>query len=381
MTMETIGLYIHIPFCRHKCIYCGFYSVSCGVDLSNVDRYLDCLEMECVLREKQYGRLYVDTVFVGGGTPSILSPRQLDRLGHIIHSHFDLANVTEFTFESNPGTLDPYKLDSMRAMGANRLSMGLQSSDDRLLVSLGRIHNRVTFEQSYHMARQAGFDNISVDMMFGLPGQTVNSVERDIDYIMELSPEHISAYSLMIDPGTPLEQMLSHGTLTLPEEDDERQMYYTYRRRLAQAGYIQYEISNWSRPGRRSAHNVRYWRDQDYLGLGPAAHSLMQEYRLGNPESLETWSESLTAGGDPAVVQEKRSLSDHMSEYMFTGLRMLEGIEFDSFRETFGCSLDEVYPGVVDKLVTRGLISRDQVGIRLTDLGLDLGNQVFVEFV
>lgn len=381
MIMSTTGLYIHIPFCRHKCIYCGFYSVPCGANLSMVDKYLDCLEMECGLRERLYGRLSVDTVFVGGGTPSLLSPQQLDRLGHIIRSHFDLTPVTEFTFESNPGTLSSDKLDSMRAMGANRLSMGLQSSDDGLLSSLGRIHDSKTFEHCYHMARLAGFDNISIDMMFGLPGQTIQSVERDIDYLVELAPEHISAYSLMIDPDTPLEHMLDQGTLTLPDDDTERQMYYTYRRRLAQAGYLQYEISNWSRPGRRSEHNVRYWRDRDYLGLGPAAHSLMLEYRFGNPESLEIWSEALTSGRDPAIVHEVRSIPNHMSEYMFTGLRMLDGIQFNSFRETFGCSLDEAYPGVVDKLVDRGLLSRNQFGIRLTDLGLDLANQVFMEFV
>ncbi|MBR5137652.1 MAG: radical SAM family heme chaperone HemW [Clostridia bacterium] len=379
--MNTVGLYIHVPFCRHKCIYCGFYSVPCGEQFSLAEKYLEMLEKECKIKSRKYGKLSLDTIFVGGGTPSLLSPDNLRTLGRIIHTYFDLTNLTEFTFESNPGTLDAEKLKTMREIGANRLSMGLQSSSDETLSLIGRIHNKATFEESYKLVREAGFDNVSVDMIFGFPNQTLEDVKQDIGYLTSLKPEHISAYSLMIDEGTMLEQMLDDGKVTLPPEDVERQMYYAYREMLSNAGYVQYEISNWAQPGRQSQHNARYWRDKDYIGIGPSAHSLMLGERFGNPDSLDTWSESLANDQDPGILQEKRSIDDHMTEYMFTGLRMLEGISLEGFQSTFGQSIDEAYPGIVDSLIERGLLAKENGYIHLTDKGLDLGNQVFVEFV
>lgn len=379
--MSTVGLYIHVPFCRHKCIYCGFYSVPCGEQFSLAEKYLQMLERECEIKAGKYGRLSLDTIFVGGGTPSLLSPGELRELGRIIHTYFDTSSMSEFTFEANPGTLDMDKLQAMRTIGANRLSMGLQSSNDDTLALIGRIHNRHIFEESYRLARQAGFDNISVDMIFGFPGQTLEDVTRDIDYLIKLKPEHISAYSLMIDEGTALEKMLDEGRFTLPPEDVERQMYYAYRKMLSKAGYEQYEISNWAQPGRQSQHNIRYWRDKDYLGVGPSAHSLMRGERFGNPDSLDTWTQDLTNNQDPGILLEKRSTDDHMTEFMFTGLRMLEGINLTAFEATFGVTVDQAYPGVVDSLTGRGLLVKENGHIHLTDVGLDLGNQVFVEFV
>lgn len=378
--MSTVGLYIHVPFCRHKCIYCGFYSVPCGAEFSMSD-YLDSLEKECILKTGTYGKLSLDTIFVGGGTPSLLSPDDLKKLGRILHTYFDLTALKEFTFESNPGTLDIAKLRAMREIGANRLSMGLQSSKDETLSMIGRIHNRAIFEESFSTARQAGFDNISVDMIFGFPNQTLVDVKKDIEYLTDLNPEHISAYSLMVDEGTVLENLLNQGKMTLPAEDEERQMYYMYRDLLALAGYQQYEISNWSKPGFRSQHNIRYWQDKDYLGIGPAAHSLMNGDRFGNPDSVDNWTRALRQGNDPSILQEHQTERDHMTEFMFTGLRMLEGVSHERFSATFGKAIDEAYPEVIDKLVQRNLLVSDHIGIRLTDTGLDLGNQVFVEFL
>ncbi len=377
--MDPVGIYVHVPFCRRKCIYCGFYSLPrSGGDFS---AYLEALDRECAMRRGEYGVLPVDTVFFGGGTPSLLEPEDITAAIGSLRRNFDLSGVSEFTFESNPGTLTKAKLDAMRSSGVNRLSMGLQSSDEGLLHLIGRVHDRKTFEESFRLARGAGFDNISVDMIFGLPGETLAQVEADIDYLLSVHPEHISAYSLMIDPGTPLESMLDSGLLTLPSEDDERAMYYAYRRRLADAGYLQYEISNWCLPGRESRHNIRYWRDRDYLGLGPAAHSLMGNRRFANPESVDGWISALSNGCDPSELLETRSRNDHMTEFMFTGLRMLAGVQKTEFRQKFGCDIDDEYPGVAAKLEARGLLAQDGESLRLSDLGLDLANQVFLEFV
>lgn len=371
---EKFRLYVHIPFCVKKCLYCDFLSWKDSRE--NQERYIQALLKEIGACQGRYP-YRVSSLFFGGGTPSALEPGLMEQLMDGLASAFSFEECPEISIEANPGTVDREKLKAYHRMGVNRLSFGLQSVHNRELKMLGRVHTYEEFLEGYDLAREAGFENINVDLMSGLPGQDVNTWRQSLSQVAELEPEHISAYSLIIEEGTPFSQM----KLELPEEEEERQMYEETAELLGRKGYQQYEISNYALPGRQCSHNVGYWLRDNYLGLGLGAASLMDDRRWKNTDSMETYLEK---SGEPSMIQvdqEKLSVKEQMEETMFLGLRMTEGISRKVFLDTFGVSVEEVYGETIRRLEELKLLQTDSERIRLTKRGVSLSNQVFVEFM
>lgn len=356
---RELELYFHIPFCVRKCLYCDF--LSAPADGRTKARYMDSLERETRERAGDYRGYRVVSVFVGGGTPSTVSGERLCGLLETVQSGFELAEDAEITVEVNPGTVDEKMLRSYRQAGVNRLSIGLQSADNRELAALGRIHTYGQFLGTYHMAGKCGFSNISVDLMSALPGQTLSDYLGTLEKVLSLepAPAHISAYSLIVEEGTSFYEMAQRGELDLPDEECDRMMYEKTGELLEKAGYRRYEISNYARPGYECRHNCGYWRRREYLGLGIGAASLIGNCRFRNGDSLEAYLEN------PLEVREEvRELSpkEQMEEFMFLGLRMTEGVSVPEFEVTFGKRMEEVYGAVIERNIRDGLLEyRDRV--------------------
>ncbi|WP_317854084.1 radical SAM family heme chaperone HemW [Chakrabartyella piscis] len=376
--MEQLGLYIHIPFCIQKCRYCDFPSYA-GLE----DRYLPYVEALCKEIETK-GKLAkeytVKSIFLGGGTPTVLDANSLDLILQTIKTSFYIEETAEITIEANPATIDAKKLKSLRNSGYNRLSMGMQAWQNRLLQRLGRIHRIEDFVEDFKQARRAGFQNINADLMFALPEQSFVDWKETVEEVIALVPEHISAYSLIIEEGTPFYGEYEAGTLEPMEEELDRQMYEFVVTRLAEAGYHQYEISNFAKMGKESIHNRIYWERTPYLGMGLGAHSCFGGKRFHQTYDMETYLQAedfLTIEEDAEEIDTKEA----MSEFMFLGLRLTEGIAYERFQEYFGVTLNSVYEVEIQKLVEEGLLIQDVVGIRLTQRGTDLSNLVFERFV
>lgn len=404
MNKKELELYIHIPFCARKCAYCDFLSFSAP---ERVYRdYMDKLMEEICGQGPNFQEYRVSTIFVGGGTPSILPPDLILELFATLSENFDISRDAEITMEANPGTLTVEKLEVYRQSGVNRLSIGLQSADDKELKYLGRIHSYESFLKSYQRARQAGFRNINVDLMSALPGQNMQSWKNTLKKVMMLKPEHISAYSLMIEERTPFYERFGEAkraereklqpktaaelaaraavmTLPdLPDEDVDREMYHLTKEMMAAHGYERYEISNYAKKGYECRHNIGYWSGVEYLGLGLGASSYTYGYRYHNTEDMQEYlSLNLYEGGAAARDIEELSLKDQMEEFMFVGLRMMKGVSGSVFLECFGQNLWNVYGNVIKKLEKQGLIRVDMPMIRLTDLGIDVSNAVLAEFL
>lgn len=371
---KEFRLYAHIPFCIKKCAYCDF--LSWPDSQRNQERYVQALCREISAYRGNFPRR-VSSVFLGGGTPSILNPELLEKIMDSLYGAFSFAENPEISIEANPGTVTLEKLRAYKRMGIGRISFGLQSARNEELQELGRIHTYEEFLEGYDMARRAGFDNINVDLISGIPGQTVKSWQRNLTQVMKLKPEHISAYSLIIEEGTPFAQR----ELNLPDEEEEREMYESTAETLGQNGYVQYEISNYALPGRACAHNLGYWARDDYLGLGLGAASLVNNRRWNNTDSMEEYQ---AGAGEPErirVCQEDLSVSEQMEETMILGLRRMEGVWRKDFREMYDVELEEVYGDVIGRLVKLGLLADDGRRIFLTRRGISLSNQVFVEFM
>lgn len=427
--MNELSLYIHIPFCIRKCLYCDFLSFPVGdesyknqlrtgvvkaAETSPIQNYVNLLCREIAFCAQTYKKYRVISVFLGGGTPSLLAAEEMRRIMDVVKASFVLAEDAEITVECNPGTVTAEKLSYYITSGINRLSIGLQSTDDDELARIGRIHDYDTFLRTYRLAREAGFDNINVDLMTALPGQTTASYQRTLAQVCDLSPEHISAYSLILEKGTPLYG--NQKKYAFPDEDEERELYYMTERVLSKAGYHRYEISNYAREGRECRHNKVYWRRGSYLGLGQGASSMVRNVRWKNPDGSADYAvcvEKLTADGperavyagetqtDPAArerpakmedfakrlcrfgLQEVQILSrpEQMEEFMFLGLRLMEGVEESMFLEAFGVSVEEVYGETVKRLVGQGLLVREDGRLFLTPFGIDVSNQVFAAFL
>lgn len=350
---RELELYFHIPFCVRKCLYCDF--LSAPADGRTKARYMDSLNRETEERAGDYRNHRVVSVFVGGGTPSTVSPEQLCRLLETVRTRFDLEEDAEITVEVNPGTVDERMLRRYRQAGVNRLSIGLQSADDRELAVLGRIHTYGQFLETYHTARKCGFSNINVDLMSALPGQTLSDYLGTLEKVLGLDPvpEHISAYSLIVEEGTPFYEMDRKGALVLPDEECDRLMYEKTGELLEKAGYRRYEISNYARPGCECRHNCGYWRRREYLGLGIGAASLIGNCRFRNGDSLEAYLDN------PLGVREEMeelSLEEQMEEFMFLGLRMTEGVPVSEFEALFGKRPEQVYGAVIEKNIRDGLL-------------------------
>lgn len=371
---SPIEIYIHIPFCVKKCDYCDFLSGPSGPEEQS--DYVQALLREIDAVKEGKGRS-VSSIFIGGGTPSVLDAGFIGEILNRIRNKFQIQNDAEITIEANPGTADYGKLQAYREFGINRLSIGLQSPDDRELKILGRIHNYEQFLETYKEARKAGFDNINIDLMSAIPDQTYKGWEKNLRTVAELEPEHISAYSLIIEEGTPF----AARELNLPDEDTEYNMYEATARILEEYGYKQYEISNYAKRGMACRHNVGYWTRQDYLGFGLGASSLYGKERFSNTADRKKYLENSFS---PELIREREpilSREDEMAEFMFLGLRMTEGVARTDFEQIFGCCIEQIYGDVLKKYESMGLLQEKDGRIFLSRAGIHVSNSVMADFL
>lgn len=395
MMKKELELYLHIPFCVQKCAYCDF--LSAPSDEAQRIRYMDALVKEIGGYRKKYHDDYrITTIFIGGGTPSLLEENQIADLFHALQQTFQIEQDAEITIEANPGTVTEEKLTAWKSVGINRLSIGLQSVNDAELKLLGRIHTYEEFLETYRTARAQGFENINIDLISAVPGQTVGSWSHTLTSIAGLGPEHISAYSLIIEEGTPFYDYYGEcrkdgsGTARdcasadmpgLPDEDTERKIYEMTADLLAGYGYKRYEISNYAKEGFACRHNLGYWERRQYLGIGLGASSLIGHQRYHNTADLETYIYKVQKKEEIREDIEELSLSDEIEEHMFLGLRKTEGISVQGFMETFGKSIFDIYGKELEKLKSEGLLEVTADAVRLTERGIDVSNTVFVEFL
>lgn len=372
---ETYGIYVHIPFCLQKCVYCDFTSYP--GKLSRAACYLEALDREMA----HYRGCRADTVYIGGGTPTCLEAVQLAGLVDKIRSCFRLEQDCEITVECNPKTADEKYFRTLRKAGVNRLSVGVQSFHDHELRLLGRIHTAAEAEECIRMAKNAGFSNISLDLMFGLPRQSAADVEESVRRAVSLAPTHLSCYSLILEEGTPLYRSVQEGKYALPDEDTEREMYHHLVRLLAENGYHRYEISNFALRGKESRHNNKYWERKPYIGLGAAAHSQIADLRYGNPSSLAEYEEVTFLHPPAGRAAERLTSADEMAEFMFLGLRKGAGILKSDFGKVFGKSLETVFGEPIKKFYSLGLLEDSNGRLRLSDAGIDVSNAIFCEFL
>lgn len=382
MNQKELELYIHIPFCVKKCSYCDFLSAPATEQTK--EAYMAALFAEIGGRAKDYKDRIVTSVFIGGGTPSLLSGDSIRQLMEHIREGFRLASDAEITMEVNPGTVTTEKLTAFYAAGINRLSIGMQSAQEQELKILGRIHDFDGFCQVYREAVEAGFTNINVDVMSGLPGQTLASYKDTLEKVLRLEPmpQHISAYSLIVEEGTPFAAMADRGELPLPEEDTERAMYEETIEVLAGYGFQRYEISNYALDGYECRHNVGYWIRRDYLGFGIGAASLIDNVRFQNGRYLNAYL------AHPLACREEQqplTTQEQMEETMFLGLRLIRGVSYPEFARCYGQTLEEVYGEVIARNVADGLLAvrEDETGrhLMLTGRGLDVSNYVMAQFL
>lgn len=395
MNKKELELYVHIPFCVRKCAYCDFLSFPS--EECERASYVDALLKEIKGQKDKFKDYVVTTVFLGGGTPSLLREDDTARIFHALKESFDISRNAEITMEVNPGTVTAKKAAAWKLCGVNRLSIGLQSADDEELQMLGRIHTFQEFLDTWKIVREAGFDNVNIDLISAIPGQTLESWEKTLRTAAGLAPEHLSAYSLIIEEGTPFYKMYgeesgtagaedaSNRQLPLPDEDTEREIYKITEQILNRYGYHRYEISNYAKEGYECRHNLGYWERKEYLGLGLGASSLVNEQRFRNTADMERYLKLFGTDGSKSgeVYEETEVLSaqEQMEEFMFLGLRKMKGISGTEFEKSFGRTLDEVYGDTLDKLQSQGLIERAGDELRLTERGIDVSNYVFAEFL
>jgi oxygen-independent coproporphyrinogen-3 oxidase len=398
--LEPVSLYFHIPFCSHRCAYCDFNTYA-GQE-GSIPAYVEALCREIrLVAESAPGRLVVHTVFFGGGTPSLLSATQFDAIFRTIREHYDLVDKAEISLEANPGTLSFAYLLDLFSLGFNRLSLGVQSAQPDELRMLERIHDYFEVIQSVEWSRRAGFENLNLDLIFGLPEQSLDRWQATVNLILGLRPEHLSLYALTLEHGTPFGRWARHGLLPMPDPDAAADMYEWAEEALASAGYEHYEISNWAQSGQECQHNLQYWRNLPYLGFGAGAHGFANNLRYSNALRIKTYIDRLTPPIrhlsfplSPSTVNHQRiTVRTEMQETMITGLRLTqEGVSAAAFRERFGRGLVDVFGKEIDELIGLGLLewvedSALHLGkglgerVRLTVRGRLLGNQVFVRFV
>lgn len=373
--MKNLSLYLHIPFCKRKCAYCDFVSLAKSPEYQN--NYIASIIKEMEMVKDIASEYIIDTVYIGGGTPSFLNEASIEKLLESIHKNFDLQAVREFTFECNPESLDESKLRLLKKYKINRISLGLQSTDDYELIFLRRSHNFDTFLTSYKLVREMGFKNVSVDLMFAIPTQTIESFSASLKKVVELSPEHISCYSLIIEENTLMNRWLNEGKMKPVSDDLYVDMYRYMIDFLSKNGYMQYEISNFAKPGFESLHNSAYWIRQDYLGLGASSHSLINNQRFSNVANVDEYMIRLLASKSPVDEESLENLSvrDILNERIFLGLRMNEGILLSDFEK-----IDDFY-SKCQKLKRMDLIEFCENRIRLTQKGRELSNSVFSELM
>lgn len=382
------GLYLHIPFCRQKCYYCDFPSVAlAGGREKLVEPYVTalCRDIE-IWQQRLTAEGYGDpaTIYIGGGTPTVLPDEIMERLLSALYLFYTNKKIDEceFTVEANPGTLTEEKLHLLKRYGVNRLSIGVQSFDDECLKRIGRIHSAAEAYKSVEMAQNVGFDNISIDLIYGLPGQSFDDLRRNVSKAVSLQVQHISIYGLQVEDGTVFGKMQEQGRLQLPTDEESEKMYDYLTAELPRHGFRRYEISNFAKAGCESRHNLSYWQDIPYIGLGAGAHSYWQGQRYFTSPDIQAYITAMKED-EPHIwqMEEKLTEKEHMEEFCFLGLRTAAGISRQRFRDIFGKDLDSVYGKVLLEQANKGLLQVDEQGARLTDLGMKYGNQVFQEFL
>ena len=375
---NMMGIYVHIPFCVRKCGYCDFLSFPAGE--MERERYTEYLVRE-IKRENQIisEETEVDTVFIGGGTPSILSAFQMERILEALAHRFRIIPEAEITIECNPGTVSPEKLSTYKKMGVNRISFGVQSAIAQELRKLGRIHSFEEAVHSFRAARSAGFENINIDLMSGIPGQTISSYKNTLKNVLELEPEHISSYSLIVEEGTPFYDVYAENPPV--DEDVDREMYSYTKEVLAARGYARYEISNYARSGFSCRHNLKYWSGDDYIGFGLGASSKISNIRYKNETDIKTYMACIQAGRPVAGIEEVLDREDEMSEFFILGLRKTKGISLSEFEQRFSVSAFHVYGIPLKKMIKEELLICSEGWVRLSDRGIDVSNYVLREFI
>ena len=385
---NELGIYIHIPFCKQKCYYCDFISF---VDKQEyIDKYIESLKRE--LDSYELNKYNITTIYVGGGTPSVIPSKNIKDLLYNIKEKIKENKTNwediEITLEVNPGTVDRKKLEEYKKAGVNRLSIGLQSANNKLLKEIGRIHTFEEFLKTYNIAKQVGFKNINMDLMIGLPNQTIEDVKQSLTQIIKLNPTHVSVYSLIVEENTKMEKMINSNKLKLPNEELERQMYWYVKNTLELNKYNHYEISNFSKKGKESKHNLNCWEQKEYIGLGVAAYSYLNNIRYGNTSSLEKYIEikkfidkKELEEEEIRIIDEIQNLDDRKKEYMLLGLRKIEGVSIQKFKEKYIDNPIFLFRKELEKLVNEKLLVIDGDNIKLTNKGLDFANIVWEEFV
>lgn len=370
-----LGLYVHIPFCRSKCHYCDFCSMP---DLSRVDAYLDALEEEAALLMQHCGKLAPETIFIGGGTPTLLEEKAWHRVAAMFNRTFDLSALGEWSVEGNPESVSLKLAKTLKAIGVNRFSMGVQSMDAGLLKAIGRIHSPEQVELAFEALRQAGFDNLNLDLMTGLPGQTLSSIEEVLSWVRHFDPEHVSAYGLKIEEGTPFDRMERRGQLNLPDEALEREMDHRIRAFLEKQGYEHYEISNYAKPGKACRHNLNYWNCGPYAALGISAHGYLNGERYENTSDLDTYTDRLKQKQLPVISREAISTQEDEKEWLMLRLRLSEGIPLKTYQSRYNKSLLKEKAKEVEKLTAQGWVVVEEDHLKLTETGMDFANAVIV---
>ena len=389
MRRKQIGLYIHIPFCKQKCSYCDFCSYANKE--SFIKRYIQCVLKEIIevgnnnkidFENGKDDMFLVKTIYIGGGTPSLIDSKYIVQIIEDIKLNFEIDEKAEITIEVNPGTVTLEKLEDYKRAGINRLSIGLQSTHEHLLKEIGRIHTYLDFLDTFRFAREARFENINVDLMIGLPNQTLEEVKDSIEEIVSMEPEHISVYSLILEENTPLFKKVEEG-LELPNEDLERKMYWAVKQTLEQNNYIHYEITNFAKKGYESKHNLDCWNQKEYIGFGIAAHSYTNGIRYSNIENIEQYIKNYDEDKteENLVFHEKQDMEAMQKEYMLLGLRKIDGVSIQEFKIKFVANPVFLYHSELEKLVNEELLEIDGDMIKLTNKGLDLANIVWEEFV
>ena len=373
--MKPLSVYIHIPFCVQKCKYCDFLSAPSTRE--NMELYIDALKKEMISESVKYEEYEIETIFFGGGTPSILDEGQIEDCIEVLRTNYQISKLCEITLEMNPGTASMQKLEGWKRAGVNRLSIGLQSANDSELRLIGRIHDFDTFVKSYEQAKAAGFDNINVDLMSALPGQTISGWRETLNKVLLLEPDHISAYSLIIEEGTPLSKHIDEYP-PVPSEDEDREMYRDTKRILKEHGVMRYEVSNYAKEGKECKHNVTYWTRGNYAGFGLGASSMVENIRWHNTENMDKYIKNPTESKED---MEKLSLNDCMEEFMFLGLRMMQGVSKKRFFKEFDMNMDEVYGDVLKKWEKTGHLKMEGDNVSLTDSGIDISNAIFTDFL
>ncbi|MEG1848289.1 MAG: radical SAM family heme chaperone HemW [Lachnospiraceae bacterium] len=382
-TKKEMSIYVHIPFCVKKCLYCDFLSAPASDTIQHA--YVQALLQQIQEQAGEYNDYRVPSIFIGGGTPSVLPAEDIAAILHGLHRSFQVDGDAEITIEVNPGTLTEKQAWLYQQAGINRISIGVQSTHNTELAELGRIHTYEDVLQTLSMVRMTGIENVNLDIMSALPGQTLSAYRTTLERIVQLHPTHISSYSLIIEEGTPYYDRYavmgtnsSHQYPSLPEEDTDRTMYELTKTILLEAGYERYEISNYAQKGQRCRHNIRYWERENYLGLGIGAASLMENVRWSQTRDLSLYLQ----GNYARCEQENLTRQAQMEEFMFLGLRMMCGIQTKKFDALFGVSYDSVYGALTARMVKQQLLNRSLEGqIQLTDRGIDLSNSVLSEFL